>query len=95
MVFAAGGVGKLRAAAVTGLGGPGVHTGEVEVLSVGALVESVQKAVDVGVRRDLLPQLARQCGLQVLAVFHATTGQHPVRVLAGADPPDRQQVSIR
>lgn len=43
MVFAVGGVGEFRAAAATDLGGPGVHTGEVEVLAVAVVVESVQR----------------------------------------------------
>jgi hypothetical protein len=37
---------------------------------------------------------AGQGGFQVLAVVDAAAGQDPVRVLAGADPLDGQQVTV-
>src|SRR5580704_11775906 len=89
VVLAAGGVGELRASAVRGAGGPGEGAGEVEVLAVAvAAVENEEEAVDLRGRRDFLPQLAGQRGLQALAGLHAAAGQYPVGVLAGADPPD-------
>src|ERR1039457_4274470 len=57
VVFAAGGVGELRAVAVTGIGGPGAHAGEVDVLAFVTAFEDVQQAVDVGGRGEFLVQL--------------------------------------
>lgn len=58
------------------------------------MVKDVQEAVDIGGRGDFLAEFAGQGGFQVLAVFDAAAGQDPVRVLAGADPLDGQQVTV-
>ncbi len=95
VVVAASGIAEFRSAAAGGVGGPGAGAGEVEELAVCAVVEYACQAVNLGGGGDLLAQFPGQGRFVALAVLDAAAGQDPVRLLSGADPADREQVTVR